>query len=55
MFDRHAFVDLFSLTGLFDIDQQTQRVFQFSHGEGIVEHGVSSDHAYRPMTMAALT
>ncbi|OBG26713.1 class I SAM-dependent methyltransferase [Mycobacterium sp. 852002-51057_SCH5723018] len=29
MFDRHAFVDLFSSAGLVDIDQLTQRVLQF--------------------------
>jgi ubiquinone/menaquinone biosynthesis C-methylase UbiE len=29
MFDRDAFVDLFSSAGLADIDQQTQRVLQF--------------------------
>lgn len=29
MFDRHAFVDLFSSAGLVGIDQQTQRVLQF--------------------------
>lgn len=29
MFDRHAFVDLFSSAGLVDIEQQTQRALQF--------------------------
>ena len=29
MFDRHAFVELFSSAGLIDIEQQTQRVLQF--------------------------
>jgi SAM-dependent methyltransferase len=29
MFDRHAFVDLFSSAGLVDIEQQTQRSLQF--------------------------
>ena len=29
MFDRQAFVDLFSSAGLVDVDQQTQRVLQF--------------------------
>ncbi len=29
MFDRHAFVDLFSSTGLVDVEQQTQRSLQF--------------------------
>jgi hypothetical protein len=29
MFDRHAFVDLFSSTGLVDVEQQTQRFLQF--------------------------
>lgn len=29
MFDRHAFVDLFSSAGLVDVDQQTQRALQF--------------------------
>lgn len=29
MFDRHAFVDLFSSAGLIDIEQQTQRALQF--------------------------
>jgi ubiquinone/menaquinone biosynthesis C-methylase UbiE len=29
MFDRNAFVDLFSSTGLIDIEQQTQRALQF--------------------------
>jgi ubiquinone/menaquinone biosynthesis C-methylase UbiE len=29
MFDRHAFVDLFSSAGLVDVEQQTQRFLQF--------------------------
>jgi ubiquinone/menaquinone biosynthesis C-methylase UbiE len=29
MFDRHAFVDLFSSAGLVDVEQQTQRALQF--------------------------
>jgi SAM-dependent methyltransferase len=29
MFDRHAFVELFSSAGLVDVEQQTQRVLQF--------------------------
>ena len=29
MFDRHAFVDLFSSAGLVDVEQQTQRSLQF--------------------------
>ena len=29
MFDRHAFVDLFSSSGLIDVQQQTQRTLQF--------------------------
>jgi SAM-dependent methyltransferase len=29
MFDRHVFVDLFTASGLVDIEQQTQRVLQF--------------------------
>jgi ubiquinone/menaquinone biosynthesis C-methylase UbiE len=29
MFDRHAFVDLFSSAGLIDVEQQTQRSLQF--------------------------
>ncbi len=29
MFDRHAFVDLFTSAGLVDIEQQAQRVLQF--------------------------
>jgi hypothetical protein len=29
MFDRHAFVDLFSSAGLVDIEQETQRALQF--------------------------
>lgn len=29
MFDRYAFVDLFTSSGLIDVEQQTQRVFQF--------------------------
>ncbi|OSC40963.1 class I SAM-dependent methyltransferase [Mycobacterium decipiens] len=29
MFDRHAFVDLFSSAGLADVEQQTQRALQF--------------------------
>jgi hypothetical protein len=29
MFDRHAFVDLFSSSGLADVQQQTQRSLQF--------------------------
>jgi len=29
MFDRHAFVDLFSSAGLVDVEQHTQRALQF--------------------------
>jgi ubiquinone/menaquinone biosynthesis C-methylase UbiE len=29
MFDRHAFVDLFTSSGLVDVEQQTQRMLQF--------------------------
>lgn len=29
MFDRHAFVDLFSSAGMVDVEQQTQRSLQF--------------------------
>jgi hypothetical protein len=29
MFDRHAFVDLFTSAGLVDVEQQTQRTLQF--------------------------
>jgi len=29
MFDRHAFVDLFTTSGLVDVEQQTQRTLQF--------------------------
>jgi hypothetical protein len=29
MFDRHAFVDLFTSCGLLDVQQQTQRTLQF--------------------------
>jgi ubiquinone/menaquinone biosynthesis C-methylase UbiE len=32
MFDRHAFVDLFSSIGLVDVEQQTQRFLQFVTG-----------------------
>ena len=29
MFDRHAFVDLFTSAGLVDVEQQTQRTLRF--------------------------
>jgi hypothetical protein len=29
MFDRHEFVDLFTSSGLIDVEQQTQRSLQF--------------------------
>ena len=29
MFDRHAFIDLFTSAGLVDVGQQTQRTLQF--------------------------
>lgn len=32
MFDRRAFVDLFSSAGLLDVEQQTQRALQFVAG-----------------------
>jgi SAM-dependent methyltransferase len=32
MFDRHAFVDVFTSSGLVDVEQQTQRVLQFVAG-----------------------
>jgi hypothetical protein len=30
VFDRYAFVDLFTLSGLVDVEQQTQRMLQFA-------------------------